>query len=263
MFNFEKFKGMLYDAAENAEERDLTEYDIAEMAIDYVRKEMKKKKDYTLVDKDKFIKDVEDDIFKALDEDDEEWFDNNLIIISVGDKAIHLDNNADAWNEVDLALREIYEVEFENRMATTGNTKITSEALIADWLKKRYDETINHGVDFNILYNKIIEISTDEYVMSDVAERIRIENDLRGSEVKVLYDDFENGKLSSIIEKVTKKFLMDKFEECYSADGDKTFLISYIKKGSGEVVDFVWGSGIDWSDKKKEIINKFLEEICK
>ena len=113
MFNFEKFKGMLYDAAENAEERDLTEYDIAEMAIDYVRKEMKKKKDYTLVEKDKFIKDVEDDIFKALDEDDEEWFDNNLIIISVGDKAIHLDNNADAWNEVDLALREIYEVEFD------------------------------------------------------------------------------------------------------------------------------------------------------
>lgn len=110
MFNFEKFKGMLYDAAENAEERDLTEYDIAEMAIDYVRKEMKKKKDYTLVEKDKFIKDVEDDIFKALDEDDEEWFDNNLIIISVGDNAIHLDNNADAWNEVDLALREIYEV---------------------------------------------------------------------------------------------------------------------------------------------------------
>ena len=263
MFNFEKFKGMLYDAAENAEERDLTEYDIAEMAIDYVRKEMKKKKDYTLVEKDKFIKDVEDDIFKALDEDDEEWFDNNLIIISVGYKAIHLDNNADAWNEVDLALREIYEVEFENRMATTGNTNITSEALIADWLKKRYDETINHGVDFNILYNKIIEISTDEYVMSDVAERIRIENDLRGSEVKVLYDDFENGKLSSIIEKVTKKFLMDKFEECYSTDGDKTFLISYIKKGSGEVVDFVWGSGIDWSDKKKEIINKFWEEICK
>ena len=29
MFNFEKFKGMLYDAAENAEERDLTEYDLS------------------------------------------------------------------------------------------------------------------------------------------------------------------------------------------------------------------------------------------
>ena len=167
MFNFEKFKGMLYDAAENAEERDLTEYDIAEMAIDYVRKEMKKKKDYTLVDKDKFINDVEDDIFKALDEDDEEWFDNNLIIISVGDKAIHLDNNADAWNEVDLALREIYEVEFENRMATTGNTNITSEALIADWLKKRYDETINHGVDFNILYNKITYVLLGRFFDGD------------------------------------------------------------------------------------------------
>ena len=263
MFDFEKFKGMLYDAVENAEERDLTEYDIAKMAIDYVRKEMKKKKNYTLVEKDKFVKDVEADVFKALDEDDEEWFDDNLIIINVGDKAIHLDINADTWNEIDFALREIYEVEFENRMATTGNTEITSETLITDWLKKRYDETINCGVDFNVLYNKIIEISTDKSVMNDVAEIIRIENDLRGSEVKVLYDDFENGKSSSIIERATKKFLMGQFEECYSADGDKTFLMSYIKKCSGEVVDFVWGGGMDWSDKKKEIVNKFWEEICK
>lgn len=263
MFNFEKFNKMLYDAVENAKERDLAECDIVEIAIDYIRKEMKKKKNYTLVEKDKFVKDVEADIFKALDDDDEEWFDDNLIVISVGDKAIHLDINADTWNEVDLVLREIYEVEFENRMATTGNTKITSETLIANWLKKRYDETINCGVDFNILYNKIIEISTDKSVMNDVAESIRIENDLRGSEVKVLYDDFENGKMPSIIEKVTKKFLMDQFEVCYSEEGDKTFLISYIKRDCGEVIDFVWGNEVDWREKKKEVVNKFWEEIYK
>lgn len=35
------------------------------------------------------------------------------------------------------------------------------------------------------------------------------------------------------------------------------------ERDCGEVIDFVWGNEVDWREKKKEVVNKFWEEIYK
>ena len=54
--------------------------------------------------------------------DENKWFEEHKIRIAVGNHEIELDYCADNVNEIEWALKEMYEVEMDIRYATTGNT---------------------------------------------------------------------------------------------------------------------------------------------
>ncbi len=64
--------------------------------------------------------------------DEDEWYKQHKIHITVGNHDIELDYHADNVNEIEFALKEMYEVEKDFKYATTGNT-VGSEYRDATW----------------------------------------------------------------------------------------------------------------------------------
>ena len=94
------------------------------------------KKKYTLENYEEFCKEalqvppVESFEDSSIDED--EWYRQHNIHIVTGNHDIELDYNADNVNEIEYALREMYEVEMDIRDATTGNTITKRVATMRD-----------------------------------------------------------------------------------------------------------------------------------
>ena len=88
-----------------------------------ISKELKK---YTLENYKEFCKEALQvppiESFKDGSIDEDKWYKQHNIHIVTGNHDIELDYNADNVNEIEYALREMYEVEMDIRGATTGNT---------------------------------------------------------------------------------------------------------------------------------------------
>lgn len=79
-------------------------------------------KKYTLENYEEFCKDAL--IMPPFEDDEqlEEWFENHKVHIIVNGCDMELEYDADAVNEIEYSLREMYEVEMGIKSATTGNT---------------------------------------------------------------------------------------------------------------------------------------------
>ena len=79
-------------------------------------------KKYTLENYEEFCKEAL--IMPPFEDDEqlEEWFENHKVHIIANGCDMELEYNADAVNEIEYALREMYEVEMDIKSATTGNT---------------------------------------------------------------------------------------------------------------------------------------------
>lgn len=197
------------------------------------------------------------------DEQIEEWFETHKVHIIANDCVMELEYDADTINEIEFSLKEIHEAIFGDGTPTTGNTKYTSVYLLRNYFKSECDKVAEELVSYDRVYQRLIRAAKDECVLSDVAECIRIENDLRNSEVQVLYDDFKNGKLLNIIEEIAKEFMMSQFATDYSQEGDKTFLMFYGRCISGDVIDFQYGGADvnDFGNVPREEVNDFWNEM--
>ena len=164
-----------------------TVYDECDEIIESTLKEEKEMKKYTIEDYEAFTREALDSPpiaeFEDGTIDEEQWYEDNKIIIIKGEYQMELDYNADNVNELDAALREMYEVEMDIRYATTGNTvgsqyrpaelkdllRVAIQKDWEDWGYKRtdfitflrefvkgYDDTTNiMGVYDDVIYKDI------------------------------------------------------------------------------------------------------------
>lgn len=236
--------------------------DIAEQ-LKKLYTEEKKMKKFTLKDYEAFCKEAL--IMPPFEDDEqiEEWFETHKVHIIANGCVMELDYDADTINEIEFSLKEIHEAILGDGTPTTGNTKYTSVYLLRNYFKSECDKVAEELESYDRVYLRFIRAAKYEYVLSDVVECIRIKNDLRNSEVQVLYDDFKNGKLLNIIEEIAKEFMMSQFATDYSQDGDKTFLMFYGRCISGAVIDFRYGGADvnDFGNVPREEVNDIWNEM--
>lgn len=228
-------------------------------------KEDKTMKKYTLKD----YKDFSDEAlvcppfeeFESGTSDEEDWYDEHQIKIVVGDKEIELPYFADVINELDFALREMYEEEYGNGNPTTGNT-VDSEYRPAE-LKDILRVAVQHGWedygyqrgDFVDFIREFVEAYDDVATIMDVY-------------YDVIYKDIEwfntifkcnFGKLDTLslrcidryhIKKVIEDLVCTDRELLVGYDNehrcsDITFIMDHTFKPSGELVGWFYGEADD------------------
>ena len=106
--------------------------------------EVNKMKKYTLKEWEEFCKEAL--IIPPFEDDEqiEEWFDNHKIYITANDCVMELEYDADAVNEIEFALKEIYEAILGDGTPTTGNTIVSecpSVAMTDVEFKAKLDES--------------------------------------------------------------------------------------------------------------------------
>jgi hypothetical protein len=208
--------------------------------------------------------------------DEAEWFKNNIIHITVGNHDIELEYNADNVNEVEYALREMYEVEMDIRGATTGNT-VGSEYPNATWkdilrfavLSQLYD---NECEDYKeAIWKCIHRFSKSFYaeVMKKIDEQTSINDELEVNffklDTKDLWKIFdEEERRQAFKEILCSKIEIEELIDENGAHGDKVVITDYSIRPSGDLVG--WHYGVEW-DKNHEdnqwYIRKYIEEMTK
>lgn len=221
-------------------------------------------KKYTIEDYEAFsrealdappIEEFEDGII-----DENQWFQDNKIIISKGRHQMELEYNADNVNEIDHALREMYEVEMDIRSATTGNTvgstyrpaelkDIIRVAIQSDWDKhgwktgdfaifvRRFIDNINDIGDVMRYY----EVIQKDY--KDVTERCKCD-----------FTKFDMSTMRNInsktIQNIIGELIGTNKELIYGIDKDNKsydiiFVMDYTLKDSGELLGWFYGEPDD------------------
>lgn len=103
-----------------------TVYDDSDAVVPTKLKEEKDMKKYTINDYEAFSREALDvppiEQFEDGTIDEGKWYEDNKIIIIKGEHQMEIDYTADSANEIDAALKEMYEVEMDIRYSTTGNT---------------------------------------------------------------------------------------------------------------------------------------------
>ena len=211
-------------------------------------KEMKK---YTIEDYEEFSREALDappiEAFEdgAIDED--KWFKENKIIIIKGEHRMELDYLADNVNEIDRALREMYEVEIDLRSATTGNT-VGSEYRPAElkdivryFIVWRYENW--GGLNwFGYAQQAIVEMSDIQSVIGvyehicKTAKDVDFKCNWHNLKVETLKDATEEG-----IKKIILDLVGSDLEISYDPSTDKSFIIDYTFKESGDFIGWSWG----------------------
>lgn len=218
------------------------------------------KNTFTLKEYRDFISKAEKSLFKAIDNEIE-----IPIKISVENTVIELPMDADVWNDICLTLKESYGVLYEELSQTRGNTKITSKDLIHRGLAQSLKETLDMSALLPNVYKRFIKACECDLILNDLAEQIRITNDLRPSEIEPLWEDFHKDKLFDIVEAQIKKILFEKFTVLYSKELDKSYLVFFGDKSYGEILDSVNGevtnieTNIYFSDLRKQEIEDYFD----
>ena len=243
----------------------------------------KKMKKYTIEDYKEFSSEALDappiEDFEDGTVDEDEWYKENKIIITKGEHQMELEYNADNVNELDSALREMYEVEMDIRSATSGNTvgsayrpaelkDIIHIAIQSDWEEygwKMGDFTkfIRHFIDkFNSIGDVMCyyEAIYDDY--KDATDRCKCD-----------FSKFDMNTMKNInpktIRDVIGELICTNKELVYGVDKDNksydlVFVMDYTFKLSGELIGWFYGEPDDEyidgliADYKKKL---FGEEV--
>ena len=209
------------------------------------------KKKYTIEDYEEFSRAALDappiEEFEDGTIDEAKWFEENKIIITKGAHQIELDYNADNVSELDLALREMYEVEMDIRKATTGNT-VGSEYrpaelkdVVRHFIMCRYENW--GGLNwFDYAKQAVVEMSDIQSVIGVYEHARQIAKNI---DFKCNWHNFKTESLKDATEEGIKKIILDlvgsELEISYDSSTDKSFLIDYTFRESGDFIDWTWG----------------------
>lgn len=236
------------------------------------------KKKYTLDNYEEFCRNalvcppIEEFEDGSIDED--EWYKEHNIHIIVGNHDIELWYGADNVNEIEYALREMYEAENDGP-PTTGNT-IGSEYPNATWkdllrfavLDGWYEDS--HSIEAEV--DKCIHRFTSTR-FEEVMQKIDGQTSMN-DELNVNFFKLETKDLWKIFDKeerrqAFKEILCSKVEisELIDQEGkhyDKTVIMDYSIIPSGDLVG--WHYGVDFdknSDDNQYYIQNYIEEMIR
>ena len=207
-----------------------------------------KMKKYTLKDYKKFCKEA---LICPPFEDDEQierWFETHKVQIIANDCVIELDYDADTINEIEFSLGEIHEAILGSGEATTGNTVGSQyrQAELKDivrWFIMEHHKNDDYPNWFDYA-NKAIEELTDVRLVIDLYEEAR--NLEKYIDFKCNWHNFKVESLKDATKEGIKKIILDlvgsELEISYDPHTDKSFIIDYTFKESGDFVNWAWGN---------------------
>jgi hypothetical protein len=207
---------------------------------------------------------------------EEDWFDAHQIKIVVGDKEMELPYYADVINELDWALREMYEEEYCNGEPTTGNT-VGSEyrpATLKDLVKVALREGWGrYGYKMS---------GFDAYIKCFIEEHENIEDivhcyewintDIKGytEEYKCNFGQLDMNSMKNVSSETVKhiidELICTDMELLVGYDNelrcsDITFVMDYTIKPSGELIGWFYGEADD--DYIGQLIADYKKKLFK
>lgn len=179
--------------------------------------------------------------------DEGEWYKQHNIHIVTGNHDIELEYHADNVNEIEYALREMYEVDKDFREATTGNTfgseyrPAELKDVVRHFIMSRYENW--GGLNwFDYARQAVVELSDIQSVIGVYENARKIEKNI---EFKCNWHNFKLESLKDATEEGIKKIILDlvgsDLEISYDPSTDKSFIIDYTFKDSGDFIDWSWG----------------------
>lgn len=248
----------------SSEVEDIVEELVEMIQINEGNSEVKK---YTIDNYEEFCKKAL--VAPPFDEDEphdwDEWFETHKIHIVVGNHDIELEYHADNVNEIEYALREMYEVEMDIRGATTGNT-VGSEYRSAElkdivryFIQLRYENW--GGLNwFGYARQAVVEMSDIQSVIGVYEEARKHE---KAIDFKCNWHNLKVETLKDATEEGVKKIILDlvgsDLEISYDEGTDKSFIIDYTFKESGDFIGWSWGD-LD-ENTINEIVDSYKERI--
>ena len=235
------------------------------------------KKKYTLENYEEFCKNaLQAPPIEEFEEgriDETQWYKDHMIHITVGNHDMELGYFADNVNEIEWALKEMYEAEYDGS-PTTGNT-VGSEYPNATWkdilrfavLSQLYD---NECKDYKeAIWKCIHRFSKSFYaeVMKKIDEQTSINDELQVNFFKLDTKDFwkifdEEERRQAFKEILCSKIEIEELIDKDGAHGDKVVITDYSIRPSGDLVG--WHYGVEW-DKNHEdnqwYVRKYIEEM--
>ena len=203
----------------------------------------------------------------------QKWIDEHKIHITANDCVMELDYDADAINEIEFSLREIYNAIYGDGTATTGNT-IGSEYRNATWkdilrfavLDGFYEDS--HSVEAEI--HKCIErFSKEKFtaIMQKIDEQTSINDELKVNffklETKDLWKIFDyNERKDAFKEILCSEVEISELVDENGKHDDKTVIMDYSIVPSGDLVG--WHYGVDFdknSEDNQYYIQNYIEEM--
>jgi hypothetical protein len=245
----------------------------SEVVINHIEEEIeevKEMKKYTLKEWEAFCKDAL--IMPPFEDDEqiEEWFNTHKIHITANDCVMELEYDADAVNEIEFSLREIYEAIHGSGNPTTGNT-IGSEYRDATWKDILRCMVLHYhyeGMSMKAAIRKCIHsIKKSEFkeIMQEIDNKPSLNHELRVNFFKLDTKDFWKIFDEEERKQAFKEILCSdiRIEELYDQQGycaDKVVITDYSIKSSGDIVG--WHYGVDW-DKDSEDNQYYIDEYIK
>jgi hypothetical protein len=236
--------------------------------------EVKEMKKYTLKEWEKFCQDAL--IMPPFEDDEqiEEWFNTHKIHIVANGHIMELEYDADAVNEIEFSLREIYNAIHGDGTATTGNT-VGSEYRDATWKDVLKADALSRFYDRSDLDLKgAIHASIQNFTrgrFTELMKELETKSSL-GDEIEVNFSKLDTRDLWKIFnmsdrKQAFKEMLCQKIEieELVDKNGmssDRVVITDYSMKFAGDVVG--WHYGIDWdkdSVDNQYYIQKYIKEM--
>ena len=248
-------------------------YDATGMVFEAKEEEVKEMKKYTLKEWEKFCKDAL--IIPPFEDDEQldEWFDTHKIHITANNCVMELEYDADAVNEIEFSLREIYNAIHGDGTATTGNT-VGSEYRDATWKDILKFYVLNKCYNTSNLLKDWVQdcircFDRNEFVatMKEINNQTSINDELEVNFFKL--DSTDLWKIFDREERrqAFKEILCSEIdiEELIDEDGrhgDRVVIWDYSIKPGGDMVG--WHYGVDFdknSDDNQYYIEKYIEEM--
>jgi len=226
------------------------------------KEEVMEMKKYTLKDYEEFCKNAF--VMPPFEDDDDiqEWFDVHKIQIIANDCTMELEYDADAVNEIEFSLREIHEAILGSGEATTGNT-VGSQykpAKMIDFIKVYIDRQMM------TTQKKFRDILDDVICNFDMA-RFEIARKYIKEHYKESCDEWECdfSRFDIVreldfcdIEGIVENALCSNYEVSYDPKADRSYIVDFSLRNSGEFVGFTWGN--EWDDIEA-VIHQYKSDI--
>lgn len=177
----------------------------------------------------------------------QEWINEHKIHITANNCVMELDYDADAINEIEFSLREIHNAIYGDGTATTGNT-VGSEYrpaelkdVVRHFIMCRYEQW--GGLNwFGYAEQAVVEMSDIQSVIGVYEHARSIAKEL---DFKCNWNNFKIESLKDTTEEGVKKIILDlvgsNLEISYDSQTDKSFIIDYTFKESGDFIGWCWG----------------------
>ena len=198
--------------------------------------------------------------------DEEKWWRRHYIRIICDNHEINIGYGADEANEIEYALREIYEAVIGDGEATTGNTfgseyrPAELKDIVRWFIMYRYENW--GGLNwFDYAKQAVEELKDIQSVIGIYEHARKIEKDI---EFKCNWHNFKMESLKDATEEGIKKIILDlvgsNIEISYDPHTDKSLIIDYTFKESGDFIDWSWGKLDEHSDDFNVLLESY--KVC-